>query len=153
LSFDEGRAAQDSVVPRGGEVRLAIRLLIVDDNRVILDQLGQLLSEEFEVAGVARDGEEMIEAAERLRPDVIVADIAMPLLDGIEASRRILQNHPETLIVLLTMHREPALVRRAFAAGVRAYVHKLNAVEEIAKAVHLVLRGEIFVSPSCANPT
>ena len=141
------------VAPGRSGVRLAIRLLLVDDNRVILEQMSQLLSEEFEVAGVARDGKEMIEAAERLRPDVIVADIAMPLLDGIEASRQILRSRPETLVVLLTMHREPSLVRRAFEAGVRAYVHKLTAVEEVAKAVHLVLRGEVFVSPSCANPS
>ena len=140
------------VVPCRGEVRLAIRLLLVDDNRVILDQLSQLLSEEFEVVGVACDGEEMIEPTERLHPDVIVADIAMPLLDGIEASRRILRSHPEMPIVLLTMHREPAVVQRAFAAGVRAYVHKLTAAEDVGTDVHFVLRGETFISPSCMNP-
>jgi DNA-binding NarL/FixJ family response regulator len=131
---------------------LAIRLLLVDDDRPVLDLMIPLLAEEFEIAGMACDGEEMISATERLCPDVILADIAMPRLDGIEASRRILDSHPEARIVLLTMHREPELVQRALAAGIRGYVHKLTAGDEVITAVHSVLRGEIFVSPSCLHP-
>jgi DNA-binding NarL/FixJ family response regulator len=128
---------------------MPVRLLLVDDDHAMLAQLTALLSEEFEIVGTAGGGEAMITAVDSLNPDVVLADIAMPGMDGIEASRRVLRERGPMPIVLLTMHKEPELVQRALSMGVRGYVHKLTAGDEVIPAIYSVLRGEVFVSPSC----
>lgn len=135
----------------GGVERAPVRLLLVDDDERVLDQMSLLLSERFEIAGVAHDGKQMIAEAERLRPDVIVADVTMPHLDGIEAARLVLSRYPRVLIVMFTMHREPDVVQRALEAGARGYVYKLQGLDDVISAIHSVLHGQIFVSSSCMN--
>jgi DNA-binding NarL/FixJ family response regulator len=130
-----------------------MRLLLVEDDETMLHQMRLLLSGEFEIAGTAHDGEEMIQAAERLSPDVILADINMPQMDGIEATRQLLSSHPEALVVLYTMHCEPDVVQRALEAGVRGYVYKLQAGEDVIDGLRSVMRGEIFVSACCLSDT
>ena len=128
-----------------------VRLLLVDDDERVLNQMSLLLSDEFEIAGRSHDGEQMVTDVERLNPDVIVADISMPGLDGIDATRMILGRHPDALVILFTMHQEPDVVHRALEAGARGYVYKLQGIDDVIKAIHSVLRGEDFVSSGCLN--
>lgn len=128
-----------------------VRLLLVDDDERVLNQMSLLLSEEFEILGKAHDGEQMVVDAERLSPDVIVADVSMPGLDGIEATRAILDRRPGALVVMFTMYQELDIVHKALDAGARGYVYKLQGVDDVIHAIHSVLRGEVFVSSSCLN--
>jgi DNA-binding NarL/FixJ family response regulator len=126
-----------------------VRVLFVDDHVAVLERVRTLLSSEFTVVATASDGAAMLAAAQRDNPDVIVADITMPGLSGIDASRMLLKNRPRAPIVILSMHREPEVVQSAFEAGAMAYVHKLSAGEDLIPAIHSVLDGKRFVSDSC----
>lgn len=117
-------------------------VLLADDHPVTAALLRQLLWATFDVVGEVSDGYALVEAAERLKPDVIVTDIAMPGLDGIEAARRILAMDTAARIVFVTVHTESAVVERAFAAGARAYVVKSVAEEELVPAIRSALLGE-----------
>jgi DNA-binding NarL/FixJ family response regulator len=125
------------------------RILLVDDDGVLLRLIAELLEPEFEVVGTVTGGQAMISAAEDLDPDVIVADVEMPGLDGINASRAVLKSKPTLPIVILTTHRHTRLVYRALDAGARGYVHKLSAGDELVLAIHSALQGRTFVSPTC----
>lgn len=127
------------------------RLLIADDHRVVAQGLSSMLSDEFELVGVVADGQAMIEAARTLRPDAIVADVSMPLLNGIEALETLRQQGTEVPVVFLTMHSQPAYARRALAAGAAGYVLKLAAAEELVQAIRAALDGGTFVSPAIAR--
>ena len=127
------------------------RVLLADDHRGAADALKSLLERDFEVVAVVEDGLALVEAARRLQPDVIVADISMPGLDGIDATRMILGRHPGALVILFTMHQESDVVHRALEAGARGYVYKLRGIDDVIKAIHSVLRGEEFVSSGCLN--
>lgn len=117
----------------------------------MLSDIEQLLAADFEVVGKATDGASAIEAAARLKPDLIVTDLAMPGLGGIEASREMLKAHPGVPIVLLTMHNDAPLVEQALSAGIRGYVHKLTAGEELIPAAYCALNGQTFVSATCCK--
>jgi DNA-binding NarL/FixJ family response regulator len=93
------------------------RVLLADDHRMVAEGLKALLPDEFELVGVVEDGRAMIAAAEKLRPDVIVADISMPNLNGFEALARLRKSHPKIKVVFLTMHQNAAYARRALEAG------------------------------------
>jgi DNA-binding NarL/FixJ family response regulator len=134
-------------VPWG--TRLPIRVLVADDHEAVLERVRSLLSSEFSVVATASDGFELLSAFARYRPDVVVADIAMPGLSGIDASRKLLNSRPGIPIVILSMHREQEAVQRAFDAGVMAYVHKLSAGEDLIPAIHCALDGKHFVSDTC----
>src|SRR5215831_4808042 len=112
------------------------RVLLADDHRMVAEGLKALLADEFELVGVVEDGRAMISAAERLRPEVIVADITMPLLNGIDALVRLRKSHPEIKVVFLTMHQNAAYARRALEAGASAFVVKNSAPEELVLAIH-----------------
>jgi DNA-binding NarL/FixJ family response regulator len=127
------------------------RLLIADDHRVVAQGLSSMLSDEFELVGVVADGRAMIEAANTLRPDAIVADVSMPLLNGIEALETLRQQGIESPVVFLTMHSQAAYARRALAAGAAGYVLKLAAAEELVQAIRAALDGGTFVSPAIAR--
>jgi DNA-binding NarL/FixJ family response regulator len=126
-----------------------IRVLLADDNEEMLRDVEELLASDFDIVGKATDGLSAVEAASRLTPDLIVTDLAMPGLSGIEASRKVLTARPDTSIVLLTLHNDARLVEQAFSVGIRGYVHKLTAAEELIPALRCVLRGQTFVSPAC----
>jgi DNA-binding NarL/FixJ family response regulator len=125
------------------------RVLLADDQATILHDIEELLTADFEIVGTVTDGVSAIEAAARLQPDLIVTDLAMPRLGGIEASREMLKARPGLPIVLLTMNDDPHLAEHAISVGIRGYVHKLTAGEELIPAAQCALRGETFISPTC----
>ena len=127
------------------------RVLLADDHRVVAEGLRSLLAEAFDVVGVVEDGAEMVAAAKELRPDVIVADISMPGLSGLDALARLKRDDPGVRVVFLTMHTEGAYARRALASGASGYVVKHSAAHELVAALRAALAGKTFVSPSVAG--
>ncbi len=125
-----------------------IRVLIADDHADVLDDIRDLLEPDFDVVGAVGDGQQLLKAAETLKPDVIVTDISMPELNGIEAARRIIEKYPDSKIVLLTMHSDPALIEQGFAAGALGYVLKVKANMDLAQAIYKALEGKRFPVPS-----
>ena len=124
------------------------RVLLADDHRMMAEGLKALLHEEFELVGIVEDGRAMIEAAERLRPDVIVADVTMPNLNGFEALTQLRKTQPNVKVVFLTMHQNAAYARRALDAGASGFVVKHSASEELVVAIHAALKGKTFITPS-----
>ncbi len=127
------------------------RVLLADDHRIVLEGLRGLLAAEFELAGTATDGRQLIDLARECKPDVVVADISMPLLNGIDAVRQILEEQPGVKVVMLTMHPDQTYATRAFDAGASAYVLKHSASDELVTAIREVLRGGTYVSPALRN--
>src|SRR5262245_24221982 len=127
------------------------RVLLAEDHAEVAELLHGILAAEFEVVAVVGDGPALLEAAETLRPDVIVSDVAMPGFDGIAAARAILRGDPEARIVLVSVHDEPALMRRGLAAGALGYVLKRDAGEELVPAARAALRGERYPLPGTAS--
>jgi DNA-binding NarL/FixJ family response regulator len=124
------------------------RVLLVDDHELVLKRVRGLVESAFEVVGVARTGIEMVSEALRLCPDVIVADIAMPSLDGIEAYRQLQERQSTAKIVYLTIHDEKAFVRACLAVGATGYVIKSHMKTDLVTAINSALSGHLFVSPS-----
>jgi len=127
------------------------RVLIADDHKIVLEGLKKLLDSEFEVAGAVEDGRELVKAVEKLRPDVIVVDISMPNLNGIEAVRQIKKGHQEMKVVFLTMHPDVAYATSAFKAGASGYVLKHSAPDELVTAIRAALKGRTYVTPLIAG--
>jgi len=122
------------------------RLLLADDHTILLEGLRALLAPEFEVVATAADGRAVLEAAERHQPDLILLDISMPGLNGIEAARRLKQSKPGAKLIILTMHADLSFVSAAFEAGVSGYVLKQSAATELVAALHDVDSGRRYVS-------
>ena len=127
------------------------RVLLVDDHKIVAEGLKGLLVAEFDLVGVVEDGRAMVEAAKALKPDVIVADITMPHLNGIEALEEIKKFDPHVRVVFLTMHSDIAYARRALEAGALGFVLKHSAPEELVLAVHAASKGRTFVTPTLAG--
>ncbi|MEI6193091.1 MAG: response regulator transcription factor [Verrucomicrobiota bacterium] len=127
------------------------RVLLADDHRLVAEGLKSLLSDEFELVGVVEDGRDLIEAAQKLRPEVIVADITMPHLNGIDALVRLKRDGIQVPVVFLTMHAEVAYARRALEAGAAGYVLKHSAPAELITAIRAALAGKTYVSPAVAG--
>ena len=127
------------------------RVLLADDHRLVAEGLKSLLSAEFELVGVVEDGHALIEAVQKLRPDVIVADITMPHLNGIDALVRLKRDGIQVPVVFLTMHVEVAYARRALEGGALGYVLKHSAPAELVTAIRAALDGKTYVSPVVAG--
>jgi DNA-binding NarL/FixJ family response regulator len=128
-----------------------VRVLLADDHRIVAEGLKSLLTAEFDLVGVVEDGRAMVEAAKALKPDVIVADITMPHLNGIEALQEIEKFDPDVRTIFLTMHRDVAYARRAIEAGAVGYVLKHSAPEELVLAVRAAAQGRTFITPTLAG--
>ena len=122
------------------------RVLLADDHTIVAGGLRSLLADEFELVDTVHDGRALLDSAERLRPDVIVTDISMPLLNGLDAIRQLLERRPESKVVVLTMHRETHLAVEAFRAGAYGYVLKVSPVEELIAAVREAAEGRSYVT-------
>ena len=127
------------------------RVLLADDHAIVAEGLEALLKVSFDLVGVVHDGRALVEAAEKLRPDVIVTDISMPLLNGLEAIRQIRARRPEAKIVVLTMHQEPQLAADAFRAGASGYLLKVSPGEELIAAIGQVALGRAYVTTLLAK--
>ena len=132
-----------------------ISVLLVDDHSLVRRGFRRMLEDEpdIAVAGEAGDGEEAIRLSEKLRPRVILMDCALPGMSGLDATRRILEKFPDTIVLMLSMHPEETLVRQALDAGARGYMLK-NAIDlELGTAIRKVVAGEIVLDPQLSQPT
>jgi DNA-binding NarL/FixJ family response regulator len=127
------------------------RVLLADDHQMLTEGLRGLLEPEFEVVGVVADGRELVVAARRHRPDLIVADISMPWLNGIDAALQLREAGVASMVIFLTMHRDVAYARRALEAGAAGFVLKHSAPSELIAALRDALRGQTYVSPRIAG--
>ena len=123
------------------------RVLLADDHLLVAEALKSLLTAEFHLVGVVEDGRALVEAAGRLRPDVIVADVTMPHLNGIDALIQLRQGGNNVPVVFLTMHRDATFARRALEAGASGYVLKHSASVELIAAIHAALEGKTYLTP------
>ena len=128
-----------------------MRILLADDHKIVLDGLKSLLEPEFELAGTVGDGRALVSAVEQLHPDVIVVDISMPLLNGIEAVRQIKKLDKQVKVVFLTMHPDVTYAIRAFEAGASGYVLKHSAASELLTAIREAIKGRTYVTPMIAG--
>lgn len=143
-SMDKPDEVQD-LKAKGRAIRRP-RIVLADDHRGMLEEINLVLSREFEVVGSVSEGRALCSAVSQLRPDAVVSDINMPLVDGLEAGRRILQGGLCSAVILLTNHNEPQLIQSALEAGIRGYVLKIDAGEELALAVRTVVDGGLYLS-------
>ena len=127
------------------------RVLIADDHNVVAAGLRALLEDVYDLVGVVHDGRELVEAAERTTPDVIVTDISMPMMNGMEAIRQIRASQPNARIIVLTMHRDTQLAVEAFRAGCSGYLLKVSPGEELISAIHEVSLGRSYVTTLLAK--
>lgn len=130
-----------------------IRILLCDDHLLIRASLKSLIGEfpSIEVVGEAGDGREALEHAGKLQPHVVLMDIAMPGLNGLEATRRLVKDYPQVRVVMLSMHADESHVLQALRAGASGYVLKGSAPRELEMAIEAVARGEIFLSPAISR--
>jgi len=124
-----------------------IRIVIADDNEEMLTLCEEVLQSEFDVVATVRDGRALLQAAMNFQPDVIIADISMPEISGIEATRRIVTEGLESRIILLSMHSDRRLVEEGISVGAKGYVFKLTAVKELVPAVYEVIQERFYISP------
>jgi DNA-binding NarL/FixJ family response regulator len=125
--------------------------LIADDHQILAEGVRNLLEPEFEVVGVVADGRELITAAKKLAVDVIVADVTMPSLNGIEAAAQLRDAGVTAKVVILTMHRDVAYARRAMEAGALGYVLKHSVSSELVTAIRDALQGQTYITPMIAG--
>lgn len=124
------------------------RVLLGDDHALILDGLRSALQPHYEIAGLAQDGRALVQAAERLKPDLVVVDISMPLLNGFEAAKQIKKSLPHTKVIFLSQHLNPAYLKQALRLGASGYVLKAGATEELQQAIEAVLHGKTYITPA-----
>ncbi len=121
---------------------------MADDHSLVLAGLRRLVDEEGDVVGTVADGRDLIEEAQRLRPDLILLDISMPLLNGLDAARQLTKLVPDSKLIFVTMHATPTYVSEAFKAGAAGYLIKQSAEVELKQAIQAVLKGQQYMTPS-----
>jgi DNA-binding NarL/FixJ family response regulator len=130
---------------------LRSKVLVADDHAIVAQGLGSLLQNDFEVVGIVNDGRKLVETARQTRPNVVVSDIAMPLLSGLEALRLLRAEQIPSKVIFLTMHVDGNLASQALRAGASGYLAKHSAGEELIQAIHQVLEGGIYLTPQIAS--
>jgi DNA-binding NarL/FixJ family response regulator len=140
------------VAPPGEGRAVPLRILLADDHQILRQHVRALLEQEgFEVVGEASDGCEAVLLARRFRPDMVILDVSMPALNGLAAAGEILRDAPRTRAILLTLRTEPPYVLKAIRAGVRGYVGKDQAADELVQAIGQVSRGEVYLGSSISR--
>ena len=127
---------------------MKLRVLLGDDHVLILDGLRSALQAQYEIVGLAKDGRSLIKEADRLKPDLVVLDISMPLLNGFEAAKQIKKNLPKAKLIFLSQHLNPAYLKQALRLGASGYVLKSGATEELQQAIGTAMRGETYITPA-----
>ena len=127
------------------------RVLLADDHRMLVDALKGILEPRCDVVGTVGDGRALLEAAAKLQPDIIVLDIAMPRLNGLDAARYLKRTMPKIKLIFMTMNEDPDLVGEAFRAGASGFLLKQAAAFELMDAIEKVLAGGSYVTPSAAD--
>ena len=123
-------------------------VLLADDHAIVTDGLVSLLKESFDIVAAVRDGRQLVDTAKRLHPDVIVADISMPILSGIAALHQLKADRVAAKVIFLTMHADPRLAIEAVRSGASGFLLKESAGEELETAIHEVLRGHLYLTPA-----
>jgi len=135
------------------ERRNRARLLIADDHTLVAEACRSVLEPRFEVVGIVNNGRTLLQAATSLRPDIVIVDIAMPHLNGLDAGQQLKELIPSLKLIYLTMNTEPEVAAEAFRRGASGYVLKTSAAEELVTAIHRVLKNESYLSPSITKDT
>jgi two-component system, NarL family, response regulator NreC len=131
---------------------MPIRVLLADDHSLIRQGLRALLEKQgFQVVSEAADGQETVRAVEQTQPDVAIIDISMPILNGVDATRELKKSSPKTKVIILTQHDEEQYVTEALRAGVRGYVLKSQAADDLVQAIQEVGRGSVYFSPNISR--
>ena len=128
-------------------------VLLADDHVLMTDMLCSMLREHFQIVGVAKDGTLMVEMARHHRPDVIVSDVSMPHMNGVDALRILQKELPSTRILFLSMHDDILLIEKLFRAGAAGFIRKANGKEEVLKAIRTVASGQKYITPLVAMGT
>jgi DNA-binding NarL/FixJ family response regulator len=129
-------------------MRSGLRVLLADDHKAMLERVKGLLDTEFEVVGAVDNGQALVEAARTLNPDVLIVDIEMPLLNGIEALAQIRKSGSKAKVIFLTVHEDPDMVPLCFEAGALGFVIKSRLASDLIPAIQLALLNHTFVSPT-----
>lgn len=128
------------------------RVLMADDHSILLAGVRKLIEDRCEVVGMVEDGRALLEAADRLRPDLIILDISMPMLNGLDAARQIKKARPDVKVLFLTMHASARYAMEAFKAGANGYLLKQSAASELPQAIDAILQGNHYLTPSITKP-
>jgi len=127
------------------------RLILADDHTILVEAFRKLLEPHCEVVGIVSDGRALVETASRLKPDVSIVDISMPLMNGLEAGMRLKELIPTMKLIFLTMNEDPDLAVEAIRSGASGYLLKSSAASELIRAIQLALRGKTYVTPQIAR--
>ena len=127
------------------------RVMLADDHTMLVEAFRKLLESQCEVVGTASDGRVLLETAQRLKPDVIIVDIAMPLMNGLEAGLRLKELMPATKLIFLTMNEDSDLAMEAMHCGASGYLLKSSAASELMQAIQMALKGKSYITPQIAR--
>src|SRR5262245_40001847 len=137
-----------SATPMRGKLLSRVRILVADDHTVLVNSVVRLLSKHYDIVATVNDGRAVLEAVGSIEPDVLVLDISMPVITGIECARTLQKNGSKVKIVFLTVHNDPEFVRVAREVGALGYVLKAQMRTDLPEAINKALAGEFFTSPS-----
>ncbi|GJL68850.1 MAG: DNA-binding response regulator [Nitrospirales bacterium] len=127
------------------------RVILADDHSLVLEGLAKLVEEDCDLVGKVEDGRALLQAAQKLEPDVIVLDISMPKLNGLDAGRQLKKLFPAIKLIFLTMHADPLYAKEAFQIGASGFLLKRSAASELMLAIHAVMKGQFYVTPAIAK--
>jgi DNA-binding NarL/FixJ family response regulator len=127
------------------------RVLLADDHSLVLEGFRRILEDQCELVGMVEDGRALLEAAQKVKPDIVILDVSMPLLNGIDAATQLKKVQPSVKVIFVTMHSDADYVRSAFEAGASGYLLKRSAVDELEQAIRAVWAGHSYITPLIAK--